>query len=84
MADALYEQVRQIAADIFGLYPEDITPGASPDTIHTWDSVKHLNVVLAIEQALGTRFAPEEIEQIKDFGSLVELARKKRASSGGP
>ena len=58
------ERVQRILADLFNLPVTAIEPQSSPETIARWDSLQHLNLVLALEQEFNLRFAPEEIEQL--------------------
>jgi acyl carrier protein len=64
MNPALDSAVQRIFADIFGVPLESIRPDSSPETIETWDSLQHLNLVLALEQEFQVQFDPEEIETL--------------------
>jgi acyl carrier protein len=70
-------RVRQIAADIL---QADVTPESSPETIGTWDSVQHLNLVMAIEEEYGFQFSPEEMDQAKTVGNFAQLVSAKRGA----
>ena len=74
-------QVRQIISDVLNVPVETLIDQASPQTIENWDSVQHLNVVLALEEALGLQFEPEDIESMKDVGSIIALVESKKAGS---
>jgi acyl carrier protein len=71
-----FEQVRNIASDIFGIPAEKITAESSPETIENWDSMQHLNLVLAIEEKFGVHLDPEDIEQMKNLGAVATLVEK--------
>jgi len=75
------DRVQNICADVFALSIEQITPESSPQTISTWDSLQHLNLVLAIEQEFGTQFAPEEIEQMLSVQHIIDLLAAKLSPS---
>jgi acyl carrier protein len=77
MADSVLEQVRRIAADTFNVPLEQVTAESSPDTIENWDSLQHLNLVLALEQEFGLQLAPEEIEQMHSIELIAILIREK-------
>jgi acyl carrier protein len=79
MNGSVESQVKQILADVLSLPEEEITTDSSPETIDAWDSLQHLNLVLAIEQEFGIRFDPEEIEELISFKILVEMVRSKLA-----
>jgi acyl carrier protein len=68
--------VHSIASDIFGIPVDRITPESSPETIGNWDSMQHLNLVLAIEEKFGVQLDPEDIEQMKNIGAVAALVEK--------
>jgi acyl carrier protein len=76
LAASTFEQVRNIASDIFGIPLEKITAESSPETIENWDSMQHLNLVLAIEEKFGVQLDPEDIEQMKNIGAVAALVEK--------
>jgi acyl carrier protein len=51
------------------------------DTIATqvpgWDSLNHVNVILAIENHFGVRFKPIEVLKLKNIGDLQALLTSK-------
>jgi acyl carrier protein len=71
-----FEQVRDVASDIFGVPADSITTESSPKTIESWDSMQHLSLVLAIEERFGLQLDPEEMEQMKNIGAVVALVEK--------
>jgi len=52
--------IRSTLSAVLGVRPADITDETSPDNVGSWDSVTHLNLVLALEEAFGVSFTPEE------------------------
>jgi acyl carrier protein len=76
-----FEQVRGIASDVFGVPADTITAESSPQSIESWDSMQHLNLVLAIEERFGVRFEPEEMEEMKNVGAAAALVDKKLQSA---
>ena len=73
MVENVETQVRLVVADLFNLSSEEIGPDSSPQQIEAWDSMQHLNLVLALEQAFGVQFGPEEIEQMKSVSEIVQI-----------
>ena len=70
------KQVLQTASDVFGMPVAQLSMASSPATVEGWDSVQHLNLVLAFEQVAGISIDPEDIEQIKTLGDLVKLRQR--------
>jgi acyl carrier protein len=76
-----FEQVRSVASDIFGVPAEKVTAESSPETIENWDSMQHLNLVLAIEEKFGVQLDPEDIEQMKNIGAVTKLVEKLQSAA---
>jgi len=66
-----------MASDLFGIPAEQISTASSPETLEAWDSVQHLNLVLALEQKFNLQLSPEEIEQMKNVGDIAKLVEGK-------
>jgi acyl carrier protein len=64
-------------ADVFQVDLESVRPESSPDTIGSWGSLQHLNLVLALEQEFGVEFTPEEIEQLLSVELIEALVEEK-------
>lgn len=54
---------------------------SSPDTVESWDSINHLNLVMALEQEFGVEFDPEDIEQLLSVPLTIEMLEKKLAGA---
>jgi acyl carrier protein len=78
----MLERVRRLMADVFNLPLEQITAASSPDSIEAWDSLHHLDLVLALEQEFGTQFTPEEIEQLLSVELIAALLVEKIPAQG--
>jgi acyl carrier protein len=81
LTSSTLEQVRNVASDIFGIPVDKITAESSPETIDNWDSMQHLNLVLAIEEKFGVQFEPEDIEQMKNIGAVATLVKKLQSAA---
>ena len=77
LTHTILEQVRQVVSDIFAVPAERIGAGSSPDTIDTWDSMQHLNLVLALEEKFSLQFSPEEMEQMRSVGYISAVLESK-------
>jgi len=77
MNEAREKQVVQLIADVLNIPADQVTPDRSPQNVEGWDSVQHLNLVLALEQSLGIQLAPEEIEQMQSVGGILNIVRQK-------
>jgi acyl carrier protein len=77
LTSPIFEQVRSIASDLFTVPAGQITGDSSPETIEAWDSIQHLNLVLALEEKFAFQLSTEEIEQMKTIGQIASLVERK-------
>jgi acyl carrier protein len=73
----LFERVRSIAADIFHMPRGRITLNSSAENIEAWDSLQHLNLILALEQEFDLQFEPEEIEKMNSLEQIIRVLEAK-------
>ena len=83
-ADAMLPRVRQIAADVFDVPLDAVTSQSSPETIENWDSLQHVTLVVALEQAFAVQFLPEEISEMQTIERIVSLVEQKMAPVATP
>ena len=73
MTTTILEQVRQIASDIFSVPIGSIGSDSTAETIEGWNSMQHLNLVLALEEKFDVHFSPEEIEEMRSLGTIAAM-----------
>jgi acyl carrier protein len=81
LAVSTFDEVRAIASDILGVPATRLNAASSPDSVESWDSVQHLNLVLAREEKFSLQLSPEEIEQMKTLGDTAKLIDTKLQTS---
>ena len=74
------DRVFGIIATVMGVPPSSVTIDVSPRTIAQWDSLKHMNLILAVEEAFGVQFTDEDIVAIEDARSLLSVLETKGAA----
>lgn len=77
MTATLLDEVRQVVSDIFAVPVERVAKDSSPDSIEAWDSMQHLNLVLAVEEKFNVQFTPEEMELMRSVGQIADLVKTK-------
>jgi acyl carrier protein len=72
--------LRDILADILEISPEEVTPDLSTGTVDSWDSFRHLQVILAVEGEYGVQFDPQQIPELTSV-SLLQLELEKKGAA---
>ncbi len=57
----------------------DLTDTTLAAEVPGWDSLSHINVVLAVEKHFGVRFRSAEVLKLKNVGDLQRLVDSKLA-----
>jgi len=60
-------RVKNCMALVFGIENDAIDNKASMDNIETWDSLRHINLIIALEQEFGISFPDEEVAFLTSF-----------------
>ncbi|MBP7649707.1 MAG: acyl carrier protein [Phenylobacterium sp.] len=64
--------LKQILAAVLGVDAAAITADSNSDTIESWDSLRHMNLVLALEEEFGVSIPDEEAANITSY-ALIKL-----------
>ena len=76
----IYAKLAPIFQDVFD--DESIIPHAEmvADDVEEWDSLSHIRLILALEQAFDVRFTASEVGAMDNVGDLVRLIQAKKAA----
>jgi acyl carrier protein len=72
--------LRDIFADTLEIAPEEVTPELDAETIDTWDSFRHLQLILAIEGEYGVQFDPQQIPELTTVARIQKILEEKGAT----
>jgi acyl carrier protein len=67
------ETVEEIVADFFGIPVSDVDNETSPKTLASWNSMKHIELVMTFEVKFGKQFAPVDIPLLTSVGKIKEV-----------
>ena len=64
--------IKEVMGKVLGVGPDQLNEQASADNIDTWDSLRHMNLILALEEEFGVVIPDEDAPNITSF-SLIRL-----------
>ena len=73
-------QVNEIFKDVLDNEDIQLTPSTTADDIEEWDSLTHVQLIVAIEKHFKIRFSTSEITSYKNVGELCEGVQKKQTA----
>jgi acyl carrier protein len=77
MIASITDQILQIASDVFSVSVDRLTANTSPDDIESWDSVRHIILIMAVEQQFALRLTPEDIDEATSLGRIGALVERR-------
>lgn len=76
---SIQEQLNQVFQMVFDDNSIQIRPEMTADDIEGWDSLSHVNLIVAVESAFSIEFGQREILSLKNIGDLLLSIEKKLA-----
>ena len=69
--------MEEIFTDIMDLKDIKLNDETSADDIEEWDSLSHIQIIVAIEKAFGIKFSSQEMITWKNVGDMVDCIQNK-------
>ncbi|MET7948490.1 acyl carrier protein [Micromonospora sp. NPDC005324] len=67
----------EVVAGVLEVDPAEVTDDSGPQTIGTWTSLRHLQLVVTLEEVYGLSFAFEDIRDVRSVADLRAVLRAK-------
>jgi acyl carrier protein len=71
------EKVIQVLINIFQVSPDKISAETTSDNVENWDSMNHINMILALEQEFGISYDEEQAVSMLSVGEIIEATKGK-------
>jgi acyl carrier protein len=70
------QRLYRMVSDLFGVPAEAVSDQSSPQSISNWDSLNHLNLVMALEGEFNVTISAEDALSLRDVGLIRAALRK--------
>jgi acyl carrier protein len=77
----LIEQVRETMADVFGLDETDLPADPSQTTLSAWTSLKHMLLMVGLEERFGVELSMDEMLAMKSQADIVRILHSRAAAA---
>ncbi|CDD52636.1 MULTISPECIES: acyl carrier protein [Ruminococcus] len=68
-----YKKLTKVFREVFDDDSIELTPETTANDIDDWDSIEHINLIAAVEDAFGMRFQMREVSGMKNVGEMVQI-----------
>ena len=72
----MQERVYKVVSQVLNVPLEQINDDFSPDHSKEWDSLKHMNLILAIEEEFQIQFGEGQIVEMLSVGLIIESIKE--------
>lgn len=75
--EKIYEMLDEVFQDVFDDEEIHVTPETTANDIEDWDSLEHINLVVAVENKFGIKFNMNEVVSFKNVGEMVDVIKER-------
>lgn len=79
--DDLMSRLNGVFQTVFGDERMSVSRVTTARDVEGWDSLMHINLIVAIEREFRVRFTTRDITGLKNVGELIDLVGRKTAPS---
>lgn len=74
------DRVIEVMAAVFAVSISDISEDMTLGHSRNWDSLKHMNLIMALEEEFGVSFTNDDVVEMISFPLILEVLRGKEIS----
>jgi|ETNmetMinimDraft_13_1059891.scaffolds.fasta_scaffold376018_1 acyl carrier protein len=67
------KKIKQIMSQVFNIDAQEITEDSTQDTIGNWDSLRHMSLVMALEDEFGLELDENQIIEMMSFKLIINV-----------
>lgn len=80
-AAELDEKVKVVLAEVLQVAPAIITDNLAMQDMDAWDSLKHMELIISIENTFGLQLSFDEIVKMQSVGNIKRVLEERRKVS---
>ena len=71
--EEIFEGLNEVFKDVFDDDEIVVTENTTSDDIEDWDSLEHINLIVATEKKFGVKFTMSEVTGMKNVGEMADI-----------
>jgi len=75
--DSIIAELQPIFRDVFDQPSLELQPQTNASNVEGWDSLAHINLVMAVESHYKIKFALGELQGLRNVGEMAEMIGRK-------
>jgi acyl carrier protein len=77
MKNEIMQRITEVFREVLGDENLEIRRDSAAGDVEEWDSLSHINIVLAVEAEFGVKFALGELEELMNVGNMADMVEGK-------
>jgi len=77
MENRVEERIKSVMSAVFEVSAYKIKDDSSPDTIESWDSLKHMNLIVSLEEEFQIELTDDEIIEMMNYSLIKNIIKEK-------
>lgn len=74
------ERLQEVFCDVFDDDEIELQEDTTADDIDAWDSLTHVQLIVAVEKEFGLKFSTVEVMKLKNVGEFIALIDRKTSN----
>lgn len=71
--EEVFEKINEVFRDVFDDESIVVTDTTTANDIEDWDSLEHINLIVAIENKFNIKFKMSEVTGLKNVGEMADV-----------
>ena len=76
------DPIKKVMGEIFGLASEKIPDGATMEELESWDSLNHMELMLAVEIEFGVRISTTMMLELVSLDAIQDFLKSQGVDVG--
>jgi len=77
MENNIDNHIKNVMSAVFEIPIDEIDDDSSPDNVGSWDSLKHMNLVVALEEEFDIELIDDEIVEMMNLSQIKSIVMEK-------
>ena len=65
--------LEEVVSSVFGVEPQSLDEGSSPESVEGWDSMGHVNLVVALERTFNVSIDIDDMMEMVSVRKIREI-----------
>ena len=76
MQNKIENRIKNVLSAVFDIPVQEINGNSSTDTIDSWDSLKHMNLIITLEEEFNITIPDTEVGNMLTYGLVLLIVKE--------